>query len=121
MTGVDIIEIERIRAASARASFLRGVFTEGELRYWETRGKSAETLAGLWCAKEATVKALGCGFDGFRPTAVEISHAPGGAPAVVLHGKAAERFADIAVEVSVSHCKAYAVAVAIGKKKEKAT
>lgn len=120
MTGVDIIEIERIRAASARASFLRGVFTERELRYWETHGKSVETLAGLWCAKEATVKALGCGFR-FRPTAVEILHTPEGAPAVVLHGKAAERFAEITVEVSISHCKAYAVAVAIGKKKEKET
>lgn len=113
MLGTDIIEIERIAEAAQKASFLNGVFTENERAYYASHGLRAETLAGLFCAKEAVAKALGCGFRGFRPSDIEIGHDEMGAPSVVLLGAAKEKFPDVHLCVSISHCKAYATAVAI--------
>lgn len=115
MIGTDIIEIERIAEAAAKESFYKGVFTDCEREYYETHGKRTEILAGLFCAKEAVVKALGTGFTGFRPCDIEIFHDISGAPKVRLLGKAKEKFPNAEIEVSISHCKAYATAVAVIK------
>ena len=50
--GIDIIKVERIRAALARfgARFSRRVLTDAEQRYVRMR---PETMAGRWAAKEA--------------------------------------------------------------------
>ena len=113
MLGCDIIEIERVRAAAERESFFKGVFTENERAYYTEHGKRAQTLAGMFCAKEAVAKALKSGFRGFRPCDIEILHAEGGAPTAKLVGRAKELFPAAVVEISVSHCESYAMAVAI--------
>lgn len=113
MLGCDIIEIERVRTVAQRSSFFEGVFTEGERAYYAQSGARAETLAGMFCAKEAVAKALGCGFRGFRPSDIEISHTENGAPQATLRGKAKALFPDVRVEISISHCKEYAMAVAM--------
>ena len=117
MIGTDIIEIERVRVAASKPSFFDGVYTSAEKLYYISKDSRAEVLAGMFCAKEAVVKALGCGFRGFRPNAVEITHDELGAPGVRLLGKAAEQFPDAQIEVSISHCKEYATATALWKNK----
>lgn len=112
MLGCDIIEIERVRAAAEKSAFFEGVFTEQERAYYAEHGSKAQTLAGMFCAKEAVAKALGSGFRGFRPDAVEIRHDEKGAPHVQLLGKAKELFPHVCVEISISHCNDYAMAVA---------
>ena len=112
MLGTDIIEIERIKEAAKKESFFKGVFTQKERAYYASHGSHAETLAGLFCAKEAVVKALGCGFKGFRPCDVEIAHDDLGAPHVNLLGAAKEKFPNQRLCVSISHCDTYATAVA---------
>lgn len=111
--GTDIIEIERVRKSAQSESFFCGVYTEKEHEYYETHGKKAETLAGMFCAKEAVSKALGTGFRGFRPCDIEITHNSLGAPQVSLLGKAAELFPTAQIELSISHCKEYATATAL--------
>lgn len=113
MIGTDIIEIERVRKSAENESFLTGVFTAAERAYYAQHGSRAETLAGMFCAKEAVAKALGTGFNGFRPGDIEITHTQSGAPTVCLAGKAKALFPDAQIEVSISHCKEYATAVAI--------
>jgi len=113
MIGTDIIEIERVRKSAENESFSAGAFTAAEREYYESHGKRAETLAGMFCAKEAVAKALGCGFRGFRPCHVEIMHDSLGAPRARLIGKAAELFPNAQIEISISHCAEYATAVAI--------
>ena len=113
MLGTDIIEIERVRKSCENEAFYLGVFTEGERAYYESHGKRIETLAGMFCAKEAVSKALGCGFRGFRPGDVEICHDELGAPTVRLSGSAYTLFKGVEIEVSISHCRDYAVAVAM--------
>ena len=115
MIGTDIIEIDRIAEAAERESFYKGVFTDCEREYYETHGKRTEILAGLFCAKEAVVKALGTGFSGFRPCDGEIFHESSGTPKARLLGKAKEKFPSAQIEVSISHCKTYATAVAVIK------
>lgn len=111
-TGVDIIEIERIRAAIARHGqrFLDKVFTPGEQRQCCGR---AESLAARFATKEAAFKALGRRVD-WRE--VEVVGLPGGKPSLRLHGRAsviAEGMGATRWAVSLSHSRDYAVAVVI--------
>ncbi|MFM8571253.1 MAG: holo-ACP synthase, partial [Pirellula sp.] len=74
--------------------------------------------AGRWAAKEAVLKVLGTGWArGILWTDVEVINLASGAPSVVLWNKAseiAEELGIMQVQVSISHCKAYATAFAIG-------
>ena len=114
-TGVDIIEISRIRDVlnSYQSRFLKRIFTDMEMAY--CRGR-APNLAVRFAAKEATMKALGTGIRGVGWKDIEISRKESGAPYVLLHGRAARR-ADILglkdVSLSVSHSRDYAVAFVV--------
>jgi holo-[acyl-carrier protein] synthase len=111
-TGVDIIEIERIRTAVARHGqrFLDRVFTPQEQRHCQGR---AESLAARFATKEAAFKALGMRVD-WRD--VEVVCTPGGKPTLRLHGRAVAIAATMGATrwaVSLSHSRDYAVAVVI--------
>src|SRR5580698_8803672 len=62
--GVDLAEVERIRAAIERhgEAFLRRVYTAGEREYCERFKNKYERYAGRFAAKEAAMKALGTGW-----------------------------------------------------------
>ena len=115
--GNDIIEIDRIKIAVAKNnSFLTKIYTKQELEYYKSKGSKIQTLAGMFCAKEAVSKALGTGFRGFGFTDIEILRNEFGRPEVRLHLKAKDIFESSnysAIFVSISHCKTYASAVSI--------
>ncbi|MGL5970494.1 MAG: holo-ACP synthase, partial [Cetobacterium sp.] len=81
------------------------------------KGGKAESYAGRFSAKEAISKALGTGVRGFNLVDIEILNNSLGKPEVTLLGELKKR--DIKVEVSISHCKTYATAVAIIMEREK--
>ena len=116
--GIDIIEIERIENAIKKNSkFLEKLFTEYEIKYYIKKGEKAETIAGLFAAKEAVAKVLGTGISGFAWTDIEISHTTSGQPIVILNGEAkkiAKKKSINNILISISHCKTYAVANAAG-------
>jgi holo-[acyl-carrier protein] synthase len=114
--GIDIIRVERIRAALARfgSRFSGRVLTAAERRYVRDR---PETFAGRWAAKEAVSKVLGLGVRGIGWRDIEIERLPTGQPAVRLHGRAAARAEQLGMErvaVSITHEAEYAVAIAFG-------
>lgn len=114
--GIDIVRVERIRAALERFGrrFELRVLTPAEARY--VRGR-AETLAGRWAAKEAVSKVLGLGVRGIGWRDIEIERMPTGQPAVVLHGRAEARAAQLGmarIALSISHESEFAVAIAFG-------
>ena len=114
--GIDIIKVQRIRAALERfgSRFANRVLTEAEQRYVRDR---PETMAGRWAAKEAVSKVLGLGVRGIGWRDIEIERMPTGQPAVRLHGRAAARAEQLGmkrVAVSISHESEYAVAIAFG-------
>ena len=114
--GIDIIRIDRIRAALARFGerFSNRVLTPAERAY--VRGRP-ETMAGRWAAKEAVSKVLGLGVRGIGWKEIEIERLPTGAPSVRLHDRAAARAEQLGmgrIAVSISHEAEYAVAIAFG-------
>jgi len=114
--GLDIIRVDRIRAALERFGdrFIGRVLTPAEARY--VRGRP-ETFAGRWAAKEAVSKVLGLGVRGIGWRDIEIERLPTGQPAVRLHGRAAARADQLGVErvaVSITHEREYALAIAFG-------
>jgi holo-[acyl-carrier protein] synthase len=114
-SGVDLIEIERFERIepSIRTRFLKRVLTAQE--QLEVKDNNA-TLAGKFAAKEAVVKALGCGIGPVSFQEMEILHDPNGQPVLNLY-KNAKRIAEEnnlnTWSVSISHSQHYAVAVAI--------
>ncbi len=114
--GADIIEIARIAGAIDRFGerFLRRVYTEREIENYHDRIPS---LATRFAAKEAVMKVLGTGYRGVGWHDIEILSSSRGKPMVVLHGRAlarAEALGVRSVTVSLSDCKEYAMAVALG-------
>lgn len=114
-TGVDIIEIDRVRRVLDRYGerFLSRVFTPGEIAY--CRGR-APNLAVRFAAKEATMKALGTGVRGVGWKDIEVVRQESGAPAIKLHQRGeirAQRLAVQEISVSLSHSREYAVAFVV--------
>src|SRR5450755_1077503 len=92
-TGIDIAEVPRIAEFIARFGdrFLRRIYTEGEIRYCESKANRVERYAARFAAKEAGMKALGTGWNhGVRWRDVEVTRQAGGRPTMTFHGKAAE-------------------------------
>jgi holo-[acyl-carrier protein] synthase len=114
--GVDILEIERIRASISGTDgrFLDKVFTDREIAYCSARPNAEQHYAARFAAKEAVSKALATGWSGiFRWKDVEVSNAPSGQPLVTLHGELGRALAGARLLVSLSHSDSHVVAVAV--------
>ena len=85
--GCDVIEIDRVSKAIARASFVERVFTPDEVAYCQSRGKqAAASFAARFAAKEAVLKALGTGLRGGELKEIEVWSDELGKPNIRLHG-----------------------------------
>lgn len=92
-TGIDIAEVPRIAESINRFGerFIRRVYTEGEIRYCDTKANRFERYAARFAAKEAAMKALGTGWNnGVRWRDVEVVREPGRRPTIKFHGRAVE-------------------------------
>jgi len=118
--GTDIVEIVRIGRVIERhgEAFLHRVFTDDEIRYCQQRREYLQHYAGRWAAKEAVMKVLGTGFaPGIGWKDIEVASKPSGQPYMLLHGGVKElvdRLGISEVLISISHCRQYATATAIG-------
>ncbi|HEY7763100.1 MAG TPA: holo-ACP synthase [Actinomycetota bacterium] len=114
--GVDICEIARMERALARHPTMRGrVFTRAEIAYCDAKARPAESYAGRFAAREATIKALG-GYRGKRWQDISVGRAPTGAPSIVLEGQAKARADALGVSqvlITVTHERTSAVAFAV--------
>lgn len=117
-TGIDIIEVARVKKALDMwgNKFLNRVFTKRELSYAKTKKFSQENLAARFACKESVLKAFGDTRLGIRLKNIEILNDAKGKPEVVLHREAKE-FATknklTKIIVSMSHTNNYAVSNAI--------
>jgi holo-[acyl-carrier protein] synthase len=113
--GLDLIEIDRVRRALERHGdgFRERCFTAAERAYCEGRANPAQHYAGRFAAKEAVGKALGTGVH-FTWKEIEIRGRP--KPGVHLSGRtarAAERLGAGQIELSMTHSRELAAAVAV--------
>ena len=104
MVGIDIVDVSRMEGIMKRFGdrFLNKVFTDKELDYVRKRIRIQESLAGRFAAKEAFIKAYG-ETAGLKE--IEVLQ-QGGKPYIEFRGR-------IYREVSISHERAYAVAVVV--------
>ena len=114
-TGIDLIEIERIRRALERPGFRERCFTEAERAYCDSKPNPAESYAGRFAGKEAVGKALGFGVArAFAWQEIEIVGRP--KPAVRLTGRlaaVAEAKGVTSIDLSMTHSRELAQAVAV--------
>ena len=114
--GVDICEIARMERAISRHPTLRDrVFTPEEIAYCDSKARPAESYAGRFAAREATIKALG-GYRGRLWQDISVSRHPSGAPSIRLDGNAKRRADALGVAevlITFTHEKTSAVAFAI--------
>ena len=109
--GLDLCEIARMQTLLDEGRSLRRMFTEEEQAYIAGKGASAaQTMAGMFSAKEAVLKALGTGMT-VPMTDIVISHTELGQPIVTLTGKAAAFGGTVLV--SITHEAGMAAAFAV--------
>src|SRR2546421_11407869 len=118
-SGIDIAEVPRIAQAIVRFGerFVRRVFTDGEIRYCDSKANRVERYAARFAAKEAAMKALGTGWNhGVRWRDCEVVRMPGGRPTMTFHGRAGEFAARLGAKnaaLSLSHTAEQAIAQVI--------
>ena len=121
-TGVDIIEVTRIRGSYQKFGerFINRVLRADEIRYCLSHRDPAPFLAARFAAKEAISKAFGTGIGsrlGWQD--MEVVRKESGEPYVILHGQGlallAERGAS-RLHLTLSHTSQHAVAVAVLEK-----
>lgn len=118
-TGVDIVEVFRVRDAVKKwgDSFLSKIFTPREIKYSNSRRFSHQHFAARFAAKEAVIKAFGTPRKHpIKWTDIEVMNDKEGKPVIEFHDdalrlKKLKKISDVIV--SMSHSKNYAVANAI--------
>jgi len=111
--GFDLCEVARMEKHLDDGRFLSRFFTDEEAAYVRSRGAhAAESLAGIFSAKEAFAKAMGTGIT-FDLREVGISHGSLGEPLYVLTGRAAEMAGSDRLLLSISHDGGMAGAVCL--------
>ena len=118
-TGIDIIEVARIRASHEKFGerFLKRILRPGEIAYCLGHKQPAPFLAARFAAKEAISKAFGTGIGnqlGWQD--MEVGRKESGEPFVILHDGGLtllrERGGRL-VHLSLSHTAHHATAMAI--------
>lgn len=116
--GVDLVSIERIGRIYNRYPdrFLMRIFTDRELAGFKERGSNLASLAARFAAKEAVLKAIGCGIGPAALNQVEILSSPGRQPQVKLLEEAlnlaGKRGID-AFSLSMTHEPPFACAIVV--------
>ena len=119
--GTDIIEISRIKESIEKygETFINRIYSPREIEYCEKKGQvKYQHYAARFASKEAVAKMLGTGFNGnFEWKDIEVINDELGKPQIKLSGGAKKIFEEEKLEkidISLSHCKEYAVAMVIG-------
>lgn len=120
--GVDLVSIARVARLYKRYPLLfpRRILGAREKALAAEKPLSAASLAARFAAKEAVLKAIGCGIGPAALVEVDIIALPGKQPRVILSGHAA-RFAaargieQVALSITHEPPLACAVAVAYGR------
>lgn len=115
--GTDIIEIERIKKSieSTNGRFIKEIYTEKEIEYCESKKRQKyQHYAARFSAKEAVFKALSVILEDKYSLSwldVEIINDENGRPYINFTNKTFDKL--ISIDISLSHCKEYAIAYVV--------
>lgn len=106
--GIDVIKIDRFNTLIDNNKFMNDNFNTNEIKYINN---NTQTLAGLFCAKEALLKALKKGINNYSLKDIEIIHDSNKAPSFIFHNEL-DYLNAYNISLSISHDGDYAVAIA---------
>ena len=115
MIGIDIEDIERFKSLSPH--LIERVYTKSEVEYCCSRVDSHIHFAGIWCVKEAVVKALS--DLNLAVSEIEVLHKSSGAPYINVTLGLQQYFNKHQIKnihISISHTKTTAIAIAMLEK-----
>ena len=111
--GLDLCGIARMEKLLEDERFLNRYFSGDEISYIRSKGKgAAQTMAGIYAAKEAFGKALGTGIT-FDLRNVSILHDGEGRPEYALSGDALALAGEDRFLLSITHDGGVAAAVCV--------
>lgn len=112
LVGTDIESIERFKKLiDFKFELLKKMFFEDEISYALGKANSCQSLAGIWCAKEAVVKSFNqVAYLDIRD--VKVISRKNSSPKVSIE-KLKLKEINFDISISISHSKHYATAVAI--------
>lgn len=120
--GLDLCEIARMEKMLLNEHFLTRFFAPEEQAYIHAKGKgAAQSMAGIFAAKEALTKALGKGLSAGPLNEICVLHDEEGAPYYELRGEIAEAAARRGIAqvfLSITHENGMAAAVAVAERSE---
>lgn len=115
--GVDIVKIERFKKHIENKSFLNKYYSKEEQEYVSKKQNKTETLAGIFCAKESLLKALGIGIGaGLDLKDISVLHNKENKPVIDMTAKVffyLQQKNCSEISVSISHDDEYAVAFCV--------
>ena len=118
--GIDLCAVSRMERLLQDGRFLARFFSAEEQAYIQKRGHAAaQSMAGIYAAKEALTKALGCGLSGGEMRDICVLHDDRGAPYYDLRGAYARLAAEkgvAALHLSISHDGGMAAAVCMAER-----
>ena len=112
--GIDIIDISQIKRLKKVDNFLNRNFAQIEIDYIKTRSNIYNTMAGIFSAKEAVLKALELGIFDMNLKDIVINHKPSCAPFIEVTPALKEKMEQAGfskVEISISHSDTSATAI----------
>ncbi len=110
MIGCDIVEIKRIKNSVEKFGehFVKRILSKAEYDYYLKRKNKYEFLAGRFACKEAVAKSFRTGIGKLKFNEIDILPGEKDAPVVYIRGEKKNN-----IQVSISHCKEYAMAVSL--------
>ena len=121
--GIDLVDISRIENLCDKwgKRFLQRVYSEGEMRYCESKSFPAQHYAARFAAKEAFLKCVGIGIGGgVNLKNIEVVNNEKGRPELKITGSPKPIFSlDTTgkIHISISHTDKDATAVVIIEEK----
>lgn len=114
--GIDILEISSLPQNEKLEKFLIKYFNAEEIAYINTKAKKEQSIAGIFCAKEAFLKALEIGIGKIKLSDIIILHKENGAPFI----KPTKNIVNLLnslnftkTEISISHAGNFATSICI--------
>lgn len=111
-TGTAIIELSRIKKSCKNKRFLSQFFSADEIRFFVKSKLNPALIAENYCVKMAFAKAIGTGMRMIHAQDISVLRDRLGSPFVITEGyaKMLEERENFVINISVAHCKEYAVA-----------
>ena len=106
MIGIDIVNISKFKEIVKKDYFITNIFTDDELAYAMTKQNVYQSLAGIFAAKEAVIKAYSLNLAYILRKKIEIVHEDNKAKLILNKSS-------MSAEISISHDGDYAIATCI--------